>query len=136
LEITVSTDEQAIRLLVSEWHRLTAEGDVDGIIPLMTADVVFLVAGQSPMKGRQDFESGLRCVLETQRIESAGDIQEIQVSGDLAYCWSFLNVRMFPLSGGEPTERDGHVMSVLRKQPSGSWQISRDANLLVASIGT
>jgi uncharacterized protein (TIGR02246 family) len=91
----------------------------------MTADVVFLVAGQPPMKGRQAFENGLRCVLETQRIESAGDIQEIQVSGDLAYCWSFLNVRMFPLSGGEPTERDGHVMSVLRKQPSGSWQISR-----------
>jgi len=131
----VSTDEQAIRHLISEWHRFTAAGDVDAILPLMAEDVVFLVAGKPPMKGRDTFESGLRSLLKTQRIESAGDIQEIQVSGDLAYCWSFLNVQMFPLSGGDPMKRAGHVLSVLCKQPSGSWQIARDANLLVASSG-
>jgi len=135
LEIAVSTDEQAIRQLIAQWHRATAAGELDAILPLMAADVVFLVAGQPPMKGRGAFENGLRSILKTQRIESSGNIEEIQVSGDLAYCWSVLSVRMSPLSGGEPTERAGHVLSVLRKQPSGSWQIARDANLLVASRG-
>jgi uncharacterized protein (TIGR02246 family) len=131
-ENAVSTDEQAIRHLIGEWHRATAAGDVDAILPLMAEDVVFLVARKPPMRGRDAFENGLRSILKTQRIESAGDIQEIQISGDLAYCWSVLNVRMSSLGGGDATERSGHVLSVLRKQPSGAWQIARDANLLEA----
>jgi uncharacterized protein (TIGR02246 family) len=129
----VITDEQAIRDLIAEWHRATAAGDVAAVLPLMAPDVVFLVAGRSPMQGRDAFESGLRSILQTHRVESTGDIQEIQVSGELAYSWSTLRVRMLPLAGGDPTERSGHVLSVLRKQRSGSWQIARDANMLGAS---
>lgn len=129
----MSTDENAIRHLIAEWHRATAAGDVAAVLPLMAPDAVFLVAGRPPMQGRNAFESGLRSILKTHRIESTGDIQEIQVSGDLAYSWSVLSVRMLPLSGGDSTERSGHVLSVLRKQPSGSWQIARDANMLMAS---
>ena len=131
----MNTDEQAIRHLISEWHRATAADEVDAILPLMAVDVVFLVAGKPPMKGRDAFENGLRSILKTQRIESTAEIQEIEISGNLAYCWSFLNVRMSSLTGGDATERSGHVLSVLRKQESGSWQIARDANLLVASGG-
>ena len=129
----MSYDEQAIRQLIAEWHRATAAGDVAAVLPLMAPDVVFLVAGRPPMRGRDAFESGLRSILQTHRVESTGDIQEIQVSGDLAYSWSVLRVRMLPLGGGDPTERSGHVLSVLRKQASGSWQIARDANMLGAS---
>lgn len=125
-------DEQAIRALIAEWHRSTAAGNVERVLPLMAADVVFLVAGQTPM-GRDAFENGLRSILQTHRIESTADIREIYVSGDLAYCWSVLSVRVVPLGGGEPMERTGPVLSVLRKNGSGEWQISRDANLLVAA---
>src|SRR5690349_21167695 len=98
-------DEQAIRHLVSEWHRATAAGDVDTVLGLMSADVVFLVPGQPPMMGREAFGKSLRSMLQTHRIESSGDIHEIQISGDLAYCWSILHVRVIPLAGGEPRER-------------------------------
>ena len=128
----MSSDEQSIRHLIAQWHRATAAGDVDAVLPLMATDVVFLVAGQPPMD-RDAFEKGLRAILKTHRIESTGDIQDLQVSGDLAYCWSVLEVRMIPLAGGASTQRSGHVLSVLRKDPTGAWQIARDANLLVAS---
>jgi len=128
----VNTEEQAIRKLVADWHSSTATGDVDAILPLMANDVVFLVAGQTPF-GRDAFERGLRSILKTHRIESSGQIKEIQVSGDMAYCWSHLNVRVYPLSGGASTIRSGNALSVLRKQPSGAWQITRDANMLAAS---
>lgn len=95
----------------------------------MSEDVVFLVAGLAPF-GRAEFEERLRTLFQTHRIESSGEIQELHVSGDLAYCWSELKVRVFALAGGAPTQRSGQVLSVLRKQTDGSWQISRDANLL------
>ena len=126
----MNADEQAIRNLVAQWHRATAAGDVDTILGLMAEDVVFLVAGKVPIKGRVAFEQGLRGLLKTHRVESSGDVQEVQVSGDLAYCWTLLQVRVTPLSGGAADERSGSTLSILRRQADGSWVLVRDANLL------
>jgi len=126
----MSADEQAIRDLVALWHSATAKGDVDTVLGLMAEDVVFLVAGKPPMKGRSAFEQGLRTLLTQHRIESTGDIQEIGVSGDLAYCWTNLTVRIVPIAGGDATTRSGSALSILRRQSTGSWILVRDANLL------
>lgn len=126
----MTSDEQAIRDLVSLWHKATAAGDVDTVLGLMAEDVVFLVAGRAPMRGRSSFENGLRKLLTTHRIESTGAVQEIEVSGDLAYCWSELTVRIVPQAGGDAATRAGSALSILRKQPGGSWVVVRDANLL------
>ena len=126
----MSADEQAIRNLIAEWHRATMAGDVDAVLRLMAEDVVFLVAGQPPMKGRGAFEQGLRSVLASHRIESTGNIQELEISGDLAYCWTLLKVSITPLSGGNSMVREGSSLSILRKQAGGSWVLVRDANLL------
>ena len=64
------------------------------------------------------------------RIESSGEVQEIGVSGRLAYCWTNLNVRVGPLPGGNAMVRTGSALSVLRKQSNGGWVVTRDANLL------
>jgi uncharacterized protein (TIGR02246 family) len=126
----MSTDEQAIRNVVSLWHSATAKGDVDTVLGLMAEDVVFLVAGKPPMRGRSSFEKGLRALLTQHRIESTGDIQEIEVSGNLAYCWTNLTVRIVPLAGGNATVRTGGALSIFHKLSDGSWVLVRDANLL------
>ena len=126
----MSSDEQAIRDLVTLWHSATAAGDVETVLGLMAEDVVFLVAGHPPMRGRGTFESGMRGLLTHHRIESTSEIQEVEVSGSLAYCWTNLTVRIVPLSGGNAMVRAGSAVSILRKQPSGSWVVVRDANLL------
>lgn len=126
----MSTDEQAIRDLIALWHRATAAGDVDTVLSLMAEDVVFLVAGQPPMRGREAFARGLRGLLSHHRIESTGEVEEVQVSGDLAYSWTKLTVRVVPLAGGDATVRSGSALSILRKQSNGSWVLTRDANLL------
>ena len=116
----MSSDEQAIRKLVDDWHRATATGNVDAILPLMSEDVVFLVCGKPPMKGRAIFEQGLRSLLTSHRIQSTGKIQELVVSQDLAYCWTNLRVQIKPISGGESIERAGSALSIFRKQPNQS----------------
>jgi len=129
----MNADEQAIRKLVASWHRATAAGDVDAVLALMADDVIFLVAGQPPMRGRSTFERGLRKLLSEHHIHSTGEIQEIVISGDLAYCWTMLTVRVIPLAGGTETSRRGNALSILRKQANGSWLLVRDANLLSAA---
>jgi len=129
----MSTDEAAIRDLVAIWHSATAKGDVDTVLGLMAADVVFLVPGKEPMRGRGAFEQSLRGLLKQHRIESSADIQEIEVAGKLAYCWTKLNVRVLPLAGGNAMAREGSTLSVLRKEAQGRWVMLRDANLLTES---
>ena len=128
----MSNDEQAIRDLIERWHGATAEGDVQGILKLMSEDVVFLVVGQPPLRGRQAFAKGLTKALENFRIESSSDIQEININGDWAYVWNYLVVVMTPTAGGGANRRTGNVLSVLRKE-DGAWVMFRDANLLTVA---
>ena len=133
MQSSMAADEEAIRALIARWHRATAAGDVDAILPLMAEDVVFLVAGQPPMRGRRTFDKALRTLLASHRIRSTGDVQEVVVSGDLAYCWTVLNVEMTPLAGGSSVRRSGSALSILRRQPCDAWVMVRDANLLAVA---
>jgi len=126
----MTADEQAIRDLVERWHRATGEGDVETVLGLMTPDVVFLVAGHAPMRGRDAFEQGLRTLLTTHRIDSSGQVREVVACGDLAYCWTELDVRVRARSGGDALARSGGALTILRKQADGAWRVVRDANLL------
>jgi len=123
-------DEQAIRDVIALWHRATRDGDVETVLTLMSDDVIFLVAGQPPMRGRSAFERGLRGLLSQHRVESTGDVQEVEVSGNLAYCWTILNVRVIPVAGGDAVVRSGNALSIFKRQPGGAWLLVRDANLL------
>ncbi len=128
----MDTDEQAIRDLICTWLRATREGDVETVLDLMTPDVVFLVAGQPAMHGREAFEKGLRSVLATHGIDSSSEIEEICVAGDIAYCRTRLSVTVTSKHGATPVQRTGHTLSILRKGEGGKWQLARDANLLGA----
>lgn len=122
----MSGDEQAIRDLVADWMAATINGDLNRLLSLMAEDVVFLTPGQPPMRGRDAFAAGFHAATERARIEPKSDIQEIEVEGDLAYCWNHLSVTMTPIAGGPAKTRSGHVLSGLRKV-SGNWVIARDA---------
>ena len=128
----MDTDEQAIRQLIDTWLRATRDGDVDTVLDLMTPDVVFLVAGQPAMQGREAFEKVLRGMLSTHGIDSSSEIEEVCVAGDFAYCRTRLSVTVTSKHGATPMQRTGHTLSILRKSPDGKWQLARDANLLGA----
>ena len=126
----MNADERSIRDVVTRWHEATARGDVDAVRDLMTEDATFLVAGKAPLRGRDPFLAGLRRVLATHRIASSGEVREVEVSGDLAYCWTWLDVSMTPREGGAAHRREGSTLSIFRKDARGTWRLCRDANLL------
>lgn len=129
----MQNDEQAIRDLIADWQRATAAGDLPHILTLMDENVIFLVPGQPPMRGRDAFASAFQSVLQNFQLHSINskcDIQEIEVSENLAYCWSRLKVSIAQLKTGNFMNRSGFTLTVFRKQPSGKWTLYRDANLL------
>jgi uncharacterized protein (TIGR02246 family) len=125
----MSHDESQIRELVSTWLAASRAGDTDTVLGLMTDDVVFLVPGRAPMR-KDEFESLSRAASSSPSlVEGKSEIQEIQVSGDWAFMWTRLSVRVTPADGGPAVERAGHTLTVLRRI-DGKWLIARDANLL------
>ncbi len=128
----MNPDHQAVRELIERWLAATRAGDVDAVLQLMAPDVVFLVAGQPPMQGRDAFEHSLRAVLSRHVIESTSQIDEIDVSGDMAYCRTSLSVTITSKHGQLPLQRTGHTLSILRKSSDGVWRLTRDANLLAS----
>jgi uncharacterized protein (TIGR02246 family) len=128
----MDNDEGAIRELIETWLSATRAGDVERVLELMTPDVVFLVPGQPAMAGRAAFEKGLRGMLASHAIDSSSEIEEIAVSGDMAYSRTRLSVTVTSKHGGTPLQRSGHTLSILRKGEDGRWRLARDANLLAA----
>lgn len=123
--------EKEIRQLVATWMSATAAGDIETVMDLMTDDVVFLIAGQPPMR-----KAGFAAASTPKpgqampAIRGDSDIQEIEVLGDWAFMWSRLAVTVTPPDGAAATMRAGHTLSILRKD-NGRWRIARDANMLV-----
>ena len=126
----MDSDKQQIRDLIGDWQRFSAEGDLSQLLNLMDEDVVLLVAGHPPMRGKEAFAEGFKKVVRQFRIEATSDIQEIKVMGNWAYCWNNLSVTMRPLAGGPFRRRAGFTLTIFRKTQEGKWVLSRDANLL------
>jgi len=124
----IQNDEEAIKELVSKWLSASKSGDTEKVLSLMADDVVFLVAGQPPMRGKAAFASAQSGLTEID-IDATSEIQEIRVFGDWAYIWTNLNLVMTLKSGGAPVKRAGNTLSILQKQ-NGAWLIFRDANML------
>jgi len=124
----VSADETAIRDLIATWLRASKAGDKETVLGLMSEDVVFLQAGQPPMRGRSGFAAAQKAMGDID-IDASSEIQEVRILGDWAWCWNRLTVVVTPRNGDATVKRAGDVLSVLQKQ-AGRWVIVRDANML------
>ena len=128
--MTASADEQAIRDLVATWLAATKRGDTAAVLDLMTDDALFLVPGRAPMDKAAFAAASKAPPGPKPVIDGVSDIREIHVEGNLAYLWSRLEVIMTPPDGSAPIRREGHTLTILRKE-RGRWLLARDANLLV-----
>jgi uncharacterized protein (TIGR02246 family) len=123
----MQADERAIAELIERWHELSLRGDVDGVLELMTDDVVFTVVGRPPF-GKQEFAEASRQIRGGD-LQSQHELLELTVRGDLAWSRVRLQVAMTG-PDGKRSQREGYAMSIYVKGADGRWQLTRDANLL------
>ena len=121
-----SDDERAIRALIATWLEASMANDLKKVLTLMTDDVVFLVPGREPF-GKEEFAAGARALKDV-KMEAKGDVKEVRVLGDWAWCRTHLALTLTP-PDGKKVRRAGYTLTILHKEPRG-WAIARDANLL------
>jgi uncharacterized protein (TIGR02246 family) len=127
------SDEQQIHRLMEEWRRCTAAGDLEGLLALTADHAVFLTPGNAPIT-KDDFAASFRKMIAKARIEPRQQVKDLGISGDLAYAWSHMTVTFTAKTGGGRLERSGHVLTVFRKNPAGSWQLARAAKLIPGAV--
>jgi uncharacterized protein (TIGR02246 family) len=123
-------DERAIRKLISDWFTKSESGDVEGVLELMTEDVVFMVVGRPPF-GKAEFAESAR-KMKGQNLRVVAEVLELRVQGSIAFSRVQLQITV-DTPDGKQVRRAGHAMSVLLKQADGRWLVARDANLLGAA---
>jgi len=123
----MSPDERAIRELIDAWMKASRAGDTETVLSLMSDDVIFMVSGREPF-GKQTFAANSRSMGGV-KLEGSADIRELKVLGDWAYLRNFIEITITPPEG-EAMRRSGFTLTILRKEPDGSWLLTRDANLV------
>ena len=86
------------------------------------------------MQGRAAFQRAFSDLWATHTIASSGEVREVDVSGNLAYCWTDLTVTVTGRDGSSPKMNAGSALSVLRRGPDGRWVLVRDANMLTPDV--
>lgn len=131
--MSATNDEQAIRELYASWRKATMAEDLPTVLGLIADDAVFYVPGQSPIRGKKEFEAMFNATRGKFQVEALSEFEEIAVHGDWAHVASRLAVNMKPRDGSSVQARAGHTLTILRKD-RGKWVVARDANLLAPDV--
>ena len=121
----MESDEQKIREVHSTWIEAVNAGDLVRLLALMADDVVFLNPGRAPF-GRDGFAPGFSAAHQQARIVCVSDLEEVVISGDLAYQRGTFTVAATPKSGGATNRISGNFLRIYRRQPDGSWSMTID----------
>jgi uncharacterized protein (TIGR02246 family) len=127
----MTDDERAIRELVDRWMEASRAGDTQGVLDLMTDDVLFIVSGREPF-GKEEFRAQSESMRHV-RMDGSAEIREIHVENDWAWIRNYIHLTLTPEGGdegGEPLRRSGYTLTILRKGADGRWRLFRDANLV------
>ena len=123
----MTEDERAIRELVDTWMIATKAGDLATVLDLMADDVIFMTPGAEPF-GKEAFKTALESMSGT-AMDGRAEVREIEMVGDWAWVRNHIEMAM-TLPGGDPVNRAGYTLSILRKGADGRWRLFRDANLV------
>lgn len=97
-----------------------AAGNVEDLVALYEDSAIFANAGEVRMQGSDQVRAGLGA-FAAQRPRIAGEPLVVANFGDIAVLyndWTETGVS----SDGQPFERTGKAIEVVRRQPDGSWK--------------
>ena len=124
------SDEDVIAAVNAIWEEYEASieaGDADRWGELWVDDGVKFPPDAPVLDGKDAIIGDMRAWLE---MATANDVaisnQDVQVAGDLALSRGLFRVDAALKDGGMPMVMDGKYMSVLQRQPDGSWKLYRD----------
>lgn len=122
----MQADERAVHDAHTTWIAAVNAGDLDRLLALMTDDVVFVNPGQAP-SGRAQFPVGFTAAHRQSLIVCTSELQDVVVTGDVAYTVSRDALTVTPRAGGATQAFAGDRLTIYRKR-DGRWLLARAAH--------
>ena len=122
-------DMAAIEKFLKQDIAATLSQDQNALAELWTNDAVRLGPGAPVDIGREEIRAtnarfkaarpGLRV------ISYVPEMKDVTITGDWAFYWGYFSATYVESAGGEEKRMRAKVLSVLRRQPDGSWKCAR-----------
>ncbi|MBI4519931.1 MAG: nuclear transport factor 2 family protein [Gemmatimonadetes bacterium] len=120
-------DVQAITRTNQEWTASIKAGNVDQMVAPLTADAVLLPPNEPAAVGLEAVRAwSQRMVDQVTFTEGTSVRDEVVVVGDWAFTRGTFHGTFQPKAGGAAVSDVTKYMLIWRRQPDGSWRISRD----------
>lgn len=112
----------------TEWLARLGEGDLDGYLAVLTADVVWLPPRGPALAGAAALRAWLSTFLAQYRYDFTLSDVRIRVAGDRAFERGAYRSALTPTAGGVPMVYVGRYALLRRRDPDGRWRIERYAD--------
>jgi uncharacterized protein (TIGR02246 family) len=106
------------------------EGDVPRLLSLLTHDAILKMPSSPALVGKEAVEHALRAFHAECSEAVEHHVDEVEVSGDMAFVRVTEKVIIRSKSGDGELRTEGMHLAILRRQPSGVWLVARDISSL------
>lgn len=107
------------------WIAALKAKDIDGLMSLLTDDVVIMHPGRPSVVGSAANRADLAAVLAKFNVDQEAVSDETVVIGEWAFDRSRAVTRLTPVSGGDCIVSRSKAITILRRRRDGGWQIAR-----------
>lgn len=107
------------------WIAALKAKDIDGLMSLLTDDVVIMHPGRPSVVGSAANRADLAAVLAKFNVDQEAVSDETVLMGEWAFDRSRAVTRLTPVSGGDCIVSRSKAITILRRRRDGAWQIAR-----------
>ena len=118
-------DVQAILELEQGVFDAQIAGDFEAWLGFFTDDAVVMVPNLPALMDKAAIRRWNAPYFEQYHLHEESDSREVEVSGDWGYIRAHWIWTLTPKDGGEVVKDTGNSIWIVRRQPDGSWKISR-----------
>ncbi len=124
--VSYETDLAGIAAFNVKYLKAINDGDINALSALTDDDHIALAPGSAPLLGKAANDAVNGRAYQQFRIDEHWTPLETVIDGNLAYQRGSFTVVATPKAGGTARNVAGSFLRIYRRQPDGSWRMTRD----------
>ena len=116
-------DIEALKTAAAEWDVAWNSQDLEKLLSLYTEDAVRMPPNEAADVGKEAISAYVQRSFGEFTSQGGSVVDDVRVSGDLAYVRGTGDYTNTPKTGGEPIQDLGKWVIVYQRQPDDSWKV-------------